>query len=81
MPWCSVTVICAGCGQEHLVCSQAWVPGLRPGQAGSVAELHPSGELPQAVAEVINSLVWCTVAGTHLAQPEPAKWRLQACET
>ena len=32
-------MICAGCDQEHLACSQAWLPGLRPSQADTVAEL------------------------------------------
>ena len=81
MPWCRATVICAGCGQEHGVSSQLWVPGLRPSQACNVAELYPSGELPYSVADVIKSLVWCREAGAYLAQPDRAKWRLWPWET
>ena len=53
-----VDLRCPYCGKTHRVTSGLQLDG-GPTEPGSLADLYPGGELPQALARLLDNLVWC----------------------
>jgi hypothetical protein len=63
---CVVTFDCPHCGGAHQV-TAGLVLERGPGQAGTVAQLWPGGDLPAAVAALLRDRVWCDGAAEYVA--------------
>jgi len=73
MGWYRAVVTCR-CGQVHGLGIQLQIPGGTPfgRQAGTGAELYPSGEVPPVLRGLLHDLFWCDEAKEYLeiAGPE-----------
>jgi hypothetical protein len=71
MAWYVVDLRCE-CGETHWVSNGFQLtPG--PTEAGTVAELYPSGNLPAALASLLRDLVWCDQTGEYVELADPAR--------
>ena len=64
-----VDLQCPKCGEAHRMTSGLLLD-CDPIQPGNPAALHGKGDLPTALASLLNDKVWCETAGQYVQQQD-----------
>ena len=64
-----VDLRCPRCGKVHRVANHFHLDG-GPTQPGSLADLYGDAELPHALADLLDDLVWCEVTQKWVNQKD-----------
>lgn len=74
--WYRVTYRCPICGKEHDVSQQRRIDD-GPDQAGTVADLYPTGELPWSLADLMRDSVVCETTDDLVKLNDPARLHIE----
>jgi hypothetical protein len=74
----NVEILCSACGRQHRVTGGLILHGS-PTQPGTLAELYGDGELPLALASLLNDLVECPVTQQWVQQTDRHHVFLDPC--